>query len=103
MLCETVNSFFGKGMVPKSQKWQTVMAMPLREAEPFTLKLRQSFDGNEAKSIGKAQASCLQYPQPDRTPCNRDVLGIVSILVSSCSILNRIEPPVTTRCFKDVL
>ncbi len=29
ILCETANSFLGKGMVPKSQKWQTFSTMPL--------------------------------------------------------------------------
>jgi hypothetical protein len=36
--------FFGKGMVPNSQKWQTFLTMGPWKAEQFTLNLRQTYD-----------------------------------------------------------
>jgi Mn2+/Fe2+ NRAMP family transporter len=54
ILCETVNCFFGQGMVPKSQKRQTLVTMPACKAEPFTLNSRQTYDSMWAIVPGKA-------------------------------------------------
>ncbi len=42
-----------------------------------------------------SDGSNLQYPQTDRTPCNRRGNSHTSMDRASCSILKRIEPPVT--------
>src|SRR2546426_12715541 len=53
--CETVSSFLGTGMVPKSQVRQTLVTMPAWKAEPFTLNSRQTSDSMWAIVSGKAQ------------------------------------------------
>jgi hypothetical protein len=52
--------FFGKGMVPNSQRWQTFLTRCPWEAEQFTLNLRQTYDSMLARRLGKAQHTSLQ-------------------------------------------
>jgi hypothetical protein len=49
--------FFGKGMLPKSQKRQTLMAMLPRKTELLMLNLRQKYDSTLAIGPGKAHSS----------------------------------------------
>ena len=59
MLCETVSSFLGMGMVPKSQVRQTLVTIRPWEAERFTLNSRQTYDSMWARVPGKAHFATL--------------------------------------------
>ena len=59
MLCETVSSFLGMGMVPKTQVRQTLVTIRPWEAERFTLNSRQTYDSMWARVPGKAHFATL--------------------------------------------
>jgi hypothetical protein len=61
-LCEAASGFLGKGMLPKSQKWHTLMATLPRKTEPVMLNSRQRYDSTLAIVPGKAQMLALCQP-----------------------------------------
>jgi hypothetical protein len=57
----TSDDFFGKGMLPKLQKRQTLMATLSRKTELFMLNSWQRYDSMLAIVLGKAQAVTHKY------------------------------------------
>ncbi len=51
---ETASGSFGKGMLPKSQERQTLIATLPRKTELFPLNSRQRYDSTLAIELGKA-------------------------------------------------